>query len=76
MLDTLLFTPLPARDEPPVACDYTRVFTDDASRTVFCSFTKGRCGPHNCPLDKFKNRPGARSSVPATAYQPLAMLLT
>ena len=70
MLDTVLYTPLPGRKQAPVACDYTLVFADDPGGAVFCSFTRSRCGPHNCPLNKFANQPGALSSVPQTAYFP------
>lgn len=74
-MDMLLYTPLPATRTAPVACDYTLVFSDDPARTTFCSFTKGRCGAHNCPLNKFKDRPESRAGLPPTPYSPLPLLL-
>ena len=74
-MDRLFYTPLPATRTAPVACDSTVVFSDDPARTTFCSFTKERCGPHNCPLNKFKDRPESSAALPPAAYNPLPLLL-
>lgn len=69
-MDVLLYHPLPARKQVYVACDHTFTLPQDASGTYFCSFTRERCGPHNCPLDRFKDHPDARPTVPGSAFIP------
>ncbi|MBV8062236.1 MAG: hypothetical protein JOY51_01505 [Nevskia sp.] len=71
-----MYAPLPPQPQATVACDYTLTFADDPGRTVFCSFTRGRCGPHHCPLDKFnrskraaeQGRAALLASVPAPYF--------
>ena len=76
MLDALLYAPLPPRQQTTVPCDYTLTFADDPGRTVFCSFTKGRCGPHHCPLDKFSKRAADSGKAAALASVPAPFFLT
>lgn len=69
-MDVLLYQPLRATKQVYVACDHTFTLPQDASGTYFCSFTRERCGPHNCPLDRFKDRRDLRSPLPADAFIP------